>query len=243
VELDAARAAEAAAKAQLETQRTGTCGRLPSPVAKSPPTSAAVCHYCRQSPIHLWYISPAEYERRESEARFQLNELTRGIAFYRRLGLDFEKINDDRLRLVFTQVDPADPEAKFCFSVRVTDADAYEVEECAPPVRELPELLRALNESNDFSRFVQAMRAAFKRVALGEGGSAGRWPRSGGGGGGRAQLEQAGGRRTVERSLCVCGGVCVWCGSRRDSGVVLAFLPHIVPWFLLSLLYLVLLLS
>jgi hypothetical protein len=125
------------------------------------------------APVHVPLAStppfpcPSEYERRESEARFQLNELTRGIAFYRRLGLDFEKINDDRLRLVFTQVDPADPDAKFCFSVRVTDADAYEVEECVPPVRELPELLRALNESNDFSRFVQSMRGAFKRVAMG----------------------------------------------------------------------------
>jgi hypothetical protein len=121
VELDAARAAEAAAKAQLERQRE-------------------------------------EYDRRETDVRYQLNELTKGIAFYRRLGLDFEKINDDRLRLVFSLIDPADPDRKFCFNVRVTDAEAYEVDSVEPPVAGLEAAVRALNEGNDFSAFVQVRR-------------------------------------------------------------------------------------
>ena len=110
-------------------------------------------------------VVAAEKGRRETDARHQLNELARGITFYRRLGLDFEKISDERLRLVFTAIDASDPERPFSFSMRVTDTDAYEVDDCEPRVAELPALLRALNENNDFSRFVQGMRRAFKESA------------------------------------------------------------------------------
>jgi hypothetical protein len=106
----------------------------------------------------------ADYEAREKEVRFQLNELTKGISFYRRLGLDFEKINDDRLRLVFAQIDPAAPDRKFGFSVRVTDPDVYEVDDCVPPVPGLGELLREVNTTNDFAKFVLQMRHKFKQL-------------------------------------------------------------------------------
>ncbi len=46
----------------------------------------------------------AEKERREADLKFQMNELTKGVNYYKRLGLEFEKIHDDRIRLVFTQV-------------------------------------------------------------------------------------------------------------------------------------------
>ena len=110
--------------------------------------------------------SRAEYDRREGEARYQLSELTKGVSYYRRLGLDFEKIHDDKLRLVFTQIDARDPSRRFAFSLRVTAADAYEVQECVPLLApgELERLLAELNAGNDFSRFVQKMRAAFKRL-------------------------------------------------------------------------------
>lgn len=93
-----------------------------------------------------------------------MNELSRGISFYRRLGLDFEKINDDKLRLVFTQIDPSDPDRQFRFNVRITDADVYEVEGCDPPVPGLDALIKELNAANDFSRFVQLMRQRFKQL-------------------------------------------------------------------------------
>lgn len=122
-----------------------------------------------RGPLALPVAATADYARREADARHQLSELTRGIACYRRLGLDFEKLGDDRLRLVFTQVDARDPDRAFSFCVRVTDSDAYEVDDVTPAVGELPALVRTLNDGNDFSRFVQAMRRAFKALAYGGG--------------------------------------------------------------------------
>jgi hypothetical protein len=94
--------------------------------------------------------------------RYQLSELTKGVAFYSRLDLAFHKITDDRLRLVFTAVDPAHPAREFAFSVRVADSDAYVVDDVSPPLPRLAELVRELNAGNDFARFVQAMRREFK---------------------------------------------------------------------------------
>lgn len=89
-----------------------------------------------------------------------------GVAFYRRLGLEFEKIHDERLRLVFTQIDPLDPTRPFAFNVRVADADeAYTVDGVDPPVAGLDALVVQLNATNDFSVFVQMMRRKFCEAA------------------------------------------------------------------------------
>lgn len=96
--------------------------------------------------------------------RYQLNELTKGISYYRKLGLDFERMNDDRLRLVFTLIDPERPDAKFGFSVYITPNETYAVEECDPPLPRLEFLVAELNASNDFSLFVQTMRREFKQL-------------------------------------------------------------------------------
>jgi hypothetical protein len=103
----------------------------------------------------------AEYEKRESEVKFQLNELTKGVSFYRRLGLEFEKIDADKLKLVFTLIDPAAPSKTYSFNVRITAADNYEVDEVNPPIAGVDVLLTELNTNNDFSRFVQLMRKKF----------------------------------------------------------------------------------
>jgi len=107
----------------------------------------------------------AEYERREAESRYELQELTRGLECYQRLGLSFEKLSDDRLRLVFTLIDAADPNRRFFFTVRMNDSDAYTVDECSPPIDAMADMVRALNENNDFSKFVQLVRKEFKRIA------------------------------------------------------------------------------
>lgn len=115
---------------------------------------------------------PAEFEARESEVRYQLNELTKGVAFYKRLGLEFEKIHDDKLRLVFTLIDAAHPTRPFSFNVRVSEGDAYEVDSVEPPVAGVADLVRSLNATNNFSGFVQAMRAKFVALAASGGGAA-----------------------------------------------------------------------
>lgn len=63
---------------------------------------------------------------------------------------------------MFTQVDAAHPDRRFCFNVRVTDTEAYEVDAVDPPVPGVDALVRELNRGNDFSAFVQRMRRIFK---------------------------------------------------------------------------------
>lgn len=76
-----------------------------------------------------------EYEAREGEVRHQLNELTRGLAAFERLGLAFEKVGDDRVRLVFTALSDAAPAARASLAVHVTPDNAYVVSDVEPRMR------------------------------------------------------------------------------------------------------------
>lgn len=96
--------------------------------------------------------------------RYQLQELTKGIEFYKRLGLSFEKITEDNLRIVLTQIDHANPGRRFTFTVRMSADERYDVVECDPPVAALQQMLAQLNADNDFSKFVQLMRREFKAL-------------------------------------------------------------------------------
>ena len=113
-----------------------------------------------------------EYEAREGEVRHQLNELTRGLAAFERLGLAFEKVGDDRVRLVFSALSDAAPDARASLAVHVTADNAYVVTDVAPRMREgaLEGLVADLNAPDDhasFSRFVQLARREFKRAVAG----------------------------------------------------------------------------
>lgn len=70
--------------------------------------------------------------------------------------------------MIALQIDPASPDRRFCFNVRVTDAEAYEVDSIDPPVPGIDSLVRELNEGNDFSSFVQRMRGRFKDLVAKE---------------------------------------------------------------------------
>ena len=62
----------------------------------------------------------------EADKRYRLNELTKGQSYYEtRLGLKFERIENDWLRIVYTQIDKSNPSREFWFSVRVDDANKY----------------------------------------------------------------------------------------------------------------------
>jgi hypothetical protein len=59
--------------------------------------------------------SEAILEQAQRGMEHKLGELDRGISLYKaRLGLAFDKVGDDRLRLTFTCIDPTDPERAFC---------------------------------------------------------------------------------------------------------------------------------
>ena len=93
------------------------------------------------------------------------NDLTFGIiAFKKRLGLDFQRLGANRLKLNFTQVDPDNHGRVFSFSIHVDEADRYNIIDCTPQVAGTAQLLAALNSSNDFSEFVRGMRCKFRSL-------------------------------------------------------------------------------
>jgi kinetochore protein Spc25 len=101
------------------------------------------------------------------EKEYKTTELTLGRDFYRKyLALDFQRVDDNRLRFVFTHIDPANHERQFIFSVFVNSANTYELVECEPRLANVAALVADLNADNNFSRFVQRMRAQFRAVAL-----------------------------------------------------------------------------
>ena len=66
------------------------------------------------------------------------------------------------------QLDHRQPDRRFSFNVRVTDSEAYEVDSIDPPLPGIEAVVRALNEGNDFSSFVQRMRGRFKDLVTAE---------------------------------------------------------------------------
>eukprot|EP00743_Colponemidia_sp_Colp-15_P002725 GILK01002951.1.p1 GENE.GILK01002951.1~~GILK01002951.1.p1 ORF type:complete len:245 (+),score=60.84 GILK01002951.1:57-737(+) len=105
----------------------------------------------------------AVLQEKEKANSYRVAELTKGVQFYKeRLGLDFQRVGDNRLRVVFTQIDPDQPNKEFWFSVHVNENDIYQIEDCVPAVGGVSKMLDELNTSNNFSSFVQAMRRKFK---------------------------------------------------------------------------------
>jgi len=108
-----------------------------------------------------------ELEEKERNKKLLMNELTKGLSFYReRLGLEFQRIGENRLRFIFTRIDPSKEEKEFQFSVFVNAKDAYEMEECQPALSAttLQQLMKELNHSNNFSKFVLCLRRKFKET-------------------------------------------------------------------------------
>ena len=96
----------------------------------------------------------------QSEQMEQL--VTRGMKMYKKLGLDFVRVGDDRLKLNFQMLDPKAPQREFWFIVFVDEVDNYHIESIEPAMENTQELVEELNTSNDFSLFVRRMRARFQ---------------------------------------------------------------------------------
>lgn len=104
-------------------------------------------------------------EQTQASKEQKLAELDKGCTLYRtRLGLAFERVGEERLRLTFTSIDPADPLRAFSFQVFVDGGDKYHVESCSPPLASLASLVDTLNANNDFSAFVRNVRKGFKTL-------------------------------------------------------------------------------
>ena len=106
-----------------------------------------------------------EVMKHSKETNQMNNDLTYGIiAFKKRLGLDFQRLGANRLKLSFTQIDPRNHSLVFSFSIHVDETDRYNMIDCSPFVSGTDELLATLNSSNDFSEFVRAMRCKFRAL-------------------------------------------------------------------------------
>jgi len=100
------------------------------------------------------------------EKQYKTDELSKGVEYYsRNLGLEFRRVGDNKLRFVFRQIDPADHNRKFSFVVEISEGSAYSVTEVKPEIQNLDRLLKELNKTNDFSRFIRQMRIEFKAIA------------------------------------------------------------------------------
>ena len=63
------------------------------------------------------------------EKEYKTNELSLGRDFYRKyLGLDFQRIEEDRLRFVFNNIDPDDHARQFSFCVFINEKNKYQGE-------------------------------------------------------------------------------------------------------------------
>ena len=96
----------------------------------------------------------------------RLNDMTRGIHLFARLGLTFQCNADESLKFVFTLIDPNEHSREFYFNVKVGEDERYRLVDCYPAIaeEELEELVSDLNERNNFPSFVLAMRRAFQRM-------------------------------------------------------------------------------
>ena len=100
----------------------------------------------------------------QGAAASRVNQLTRGARLYKKLGLEFQREDNSRLKIAFTNVDPADPSRLFFFVVFVDQDEQYHIEQVEPGVGSIADLMHRLNETNDFSSFVRNMRKKFQAL-------------------------------------------------------------------------------
>ena len=107
-------------------------------------------------------------ERIEASRNVSVEDLTYAVVKYRMTGLDFVKGKNSSLGCKFTQIDPNNHDGVFTFSLKVTEEDMYDVEDCLPQLDSdvVTNLLNTLNSSVDgmdvFPEFIRGMRKAFK---------------------------------------------------------------------------------
>jgi hypothetical protein len=113
-------------------------------------------------------------EQRQEAANLHHAEALKLLGTYsERLGLAITRVAPQTVRMAFSLLDPCHPEREFVFTLGLGESagktsEGYCINDCAPHVPELPELLVQLNkDANSASalpRFVCSMRRAFLKV-------------------------------------------------------------------------------
>jgi hypothetical protein len=101
----------------------------------------------------------------EQEQETELSQFGKALEYYSdRLGLELEN-DGGSFSMVFTAVNPANPDAKHTLSMSVSDSTgSYVMDSCAPTLPTLNTIAAELNETNDFGCFVRQVRTAFRRL-------------------------------------------------------------------------------
>eukprot|EP00003_Mantamonas_plastica_P013108 TRINITY_DN23067_c0_g1_i1.p1 TRINITY_DN23067_c0_g1~~TRINITY_DN23067_c0_g1_i1.p1 ORF type:complete len:237 (-),score=97.03 TRINITY_DN23067_c0_g1_i1:24-686(-) len=103
-----------------------------------------------------------EVQQAQKELEARIKGAKNGVFFYEdRLKLKFEVMQQDYLRFVFTHIDADDVDREFLFTVSVDEDDQYHLVECKPMIPKVQKLIDEVNETNQFSDFVIAMRRKF----------------------------------------------------------------------------------
>lgn len=96
----------------------------------------------------------------EIQSKATLDDLTRGLLCYKKLGFDLAKPDSQHIHLHFSQIDPDDPEK--VFTLELCLEEDWIVTDCSLLSSEAQkEVVAPLNEENDIALFVRTVRKAF----------------------------------------------------------------------------------
>jgi len=132
--------------------------------AQSLPAEIASMRADADSMTEALRSSESTTERAEVDASYRVGEMQRGVEAFAPLGIRFDTGDDGRVRIVFTRVDEASPEREFSFTVQADEEGAFTLVACEPAVADAADRVAALNEDQDFGRFVRGMRRTFKSM-------------------------------------------------------------------------------
>ncbi|KAI9913217.1 hypothetical protein PsorP6_005809 [Peronosclerospora sorghi] len=106
----------------------------------------------------------ADSERQRTTQEKQLEELTRRLALYQKLGRFFEH-SADRIVVRFTQIDAQNPSRKFSFRITIDSiTEEYIVDNCNEHVAPMSDLVKDLNDTGDLALFIRSMGRQFKQL-------------------------------------------------------------------------------
>ncbi|KMZ70087.1 Kinetochore protein Spc25 [Zostera marina] len=86
------------------------------------------------------------------------------LLWYRNV-LGFRTEGGEGVKFFFSKIDHKNPDKEFSFTIRL-EGETYRLLKCDPLLRDTPRLIKELNETHSFFKFVRAMREKFLAYAL-----------------------------------------------------------------------------
>ncbi|KAL5007013.1 hypothetical protein ScPMuIL_015819 [Solemya velum] len=103
-------------------------------------------------------------ESKHAEEKLQALNMA-GDMFQEMMCLQLKKTHGGKLQFIFKSIDEDDPERPFYFQVKIEGEERrYIVSGCEPPVTDMDELVKKLNDTDNLKSFVVVMRKRFKQM-------------------------------------------------------------------------------